>query len=73
VDSRSCFLVVGSKGSRFFILIELTWLFLEHVHKVNDEMLVRGKCCRGFVCVSCLYRFVLFRCVFNSQPVSEGQ
>jgi hypothetical protein len=44
----SCFLSgiilePSDKRLEFFFLIELPWLFLEHIHKVFDEMFVREK------------------------------
>jgi hypothetical protein len=30
------------KARVFLILVELSWLFLKHAHKVFDKMLVRG-------------------------------
>jgi hypothetical protein len=31
------------KAQVFLVLVELPWWFLEHAHKVFNEMLVRGK------------------------------
>jgi hypothetical protein len=41
--SRSCSCVTISKAQVFVVPVELSWLFLEHAHKVFHEMPVRGK------------------------------
>jgi hypothetical protein len=66
------FLSTESNARVFLVLVKLTWLFIGHIHKLFDELIVREKYCHVFTSDSCLHHFVLFTVFSVSNPISRA-
>jgi hypothetical protein len=56
----------GWKTWVFFVLVDLSWLFLKHTRKMFDEMSLKKKMLSLFYLWLFLAPFHAFRCVFSS-------